>query len=277
MEDMRKRPGGDVTADDASSSSSSSPSPSLKRRRDQDGEQGADISVANDVVMDGADSSDAPPVNGVAADSVDAISVPPAVNGVVAEIGGNIFPAPAANGVVADSGHISVHPATNGVAEDIGGGPVAPAVNEAVVDNDDVALSELTRLLDSDYPAWNAAATTPETLTFADNPSRSPKVFQTMSTSYVTINGNEESCGSSFSDAESSMMASVDRNGRDVEQARLDYEFYAAMRWAEWYDESGFEDSAWDASAREGMVLNLDLDSEWDDAVLARFIGEDLN
>uniref|UniRef100_A0A803MDG7 Uncharacterized protein n=1 Tax=Chenopodium quinoa TaxID=63459 RepID=A0A803MDG7_CHEQI len=34
------------------------------------------------------------------------------------------------------------------------------------------------------------------------------------SSSYITINGNEETCGSSFSDADSSLMASVDTCGR---------------------------------------------------------------
>ncbi|KAM5547395.1 hypothetical protein ABKV19_001736 [Rosa sericea] len=237
MEDMRKRPGADVTTDDASSSSSA------KRRRDQ-AEEGGGISVvppvANDVVV---------------ADSCD-VSVTPAVNDVVAD-NGDIWAPPAVNGVVL----------------------VTPAVNHVVEDNGDGTGSELARLLDSDYLSRNGV-TAPARLSFSEHPSRSPKVFQTMSTSYITINGNEESCGSSFSDAESSVMASVDRTGRDVEQVRLDYEWYVAERWAEGHGESGFDDRAWDAadqSARERMVLNLDLNSEWDDAALARFVGEDLN
>ncbi|XP_062020667.1 uncharacterized protein LOC133737050 [Rosa rugosa] len=269
MEDMRKRPGADVTTDDASSSSSA------KRRRDQ-AQGGGGISVvppvANDVVVaDRGDVSVTPAVNDVVADNGD-ILAPPAVNGVVADSGDVSVP-PAANDVVVENGDISVPPAMNGVAA------VPPAVKDVVAESGDETASELSRLLETDYLSRNAV-TAPARLTFSEHPSRSPKLFQTMSTSYITINGNEESCGSSFSDAESSVMASVDRTGRDVEQVRLDYEWYAAERWAEGHGESGFDDRAWDAadhSARERMVLNLDLNSEWDDAALARFVGEDLN
>ncbi|XP_024178471.1 uncharacterized protein LOC112184442 [Rosa chinensis] len=289
MEDMRKRPGADVTTDDASSSSSA------KRRRDQ-AEGGGGISVAppvaNDVVVaDRGDVSVTPAVNDVVADNGD-ILAPPAVNGVVADSGDASVP-PAANDVVVENSDISVPPAMNGVVavppavNDVVAVPpavndvvaVPPAVNDVVAESGDETASELSRLLETDYLSRNSVAA-PARLTFSEHPSRSPKLFQTMSTSYITINGNEESCGSSFSDAESSVMASVDRTGRDVEQVRLDYEWYAAERWAEGHGESGFDDRAWDAadqSARERMVLNLDLNSEWDDAALARFVGEDLN
>ncbi|XP_061361680.1 uncharacterized protein LOC133305468 [Gastrolobium bilobum] len=49
-------------------------------------------------------------------------------------------------------------------------------------------------------------------VTFIDNPYSSLLVFQS-SSSYITINGNEESCGSSFSDSGTSVMASVDMSG----------------------------------------------------------------
>ena len=48
---------------------------------------------------------------------------------------------------------------------------------------------------------------------FIEDPYTSPSIFQTTPSSYVTINGNEESCGSSFSDWDSSVMASVDTSG----------------------------------------------------------------
>ncbi|KAK2358682.1 hypothetical protein QL285_095846 [Trifolium repens] len=59
---------------------------------------------------------------------------------------------------------------------------------------------ELFNMLQED---WEAA------VTFINDPYSSLLVFQ-FSSSYVTINGNEESCGSSFSDFGTSLMASVD-------------------------------------------------------------------
>ncbi|KAJ1400669.1 hypothetical protein SESBI_29360 [Sesbania bispinosa] len=47
---------------------------------------------------------------------------------------------------------------------------------------------------------------------FIDDPYSSLLVFQS-SSSYITINGNEETCGSSFSDSGTSLMASVDISG----------------------------------------------------------------
>nr|XP_011460044.1 PREDICTED: uncharacterized protein LOC105350210 [Fragaria vesca subsp. vesca] len=323
MEDMRKRPGGDVTPDDASSSSSS---PSAKRRRDQAAEESADISippvsndvvlhsgdfapvvnavvsvppVANDVVTDSGDVSVSP---AVVAAGVDVISVPPVVNDVMDggdvsvpppanDVGAvivDVWAFPPVNDVVAKSGGgISIPPAVNGVVsvppvfndnDVIGDVSVPPAVNDVVAvmvdvwdpppandvvmaSDDDETLSELTRLLDLN----NADVAAPETsLTFAENPSRSPRVFQTMSTSYVTINGNEESCGSSFSDADSSVMASVDMS-------------QVWMGGHEWYT----AESAWDMDDAEMWAREVieapELDADWDDAALARFLGEDLN
>ncbi|GAU34774.1 hypothetical protein TSUD_205780 [Trifolium subterraneum] len=63
-------------------------------------------------------------------------------------------------------------------------------------DDDD----ELFNLLQED---WEAA------VTFINDPYSSLLVFQS-SSSYITINGNEESCGSSFSDFGTSLMASID-------------------------------------------------------------------
>ncbi|CAK8564049.1 unnamed protein product [Lathyrus sativus] len=64
--------------------------------------------------------------------------------------------------------------------------------------NDD----ELFNLLEQDCES---------TVTFINDPYSTLLVFQS-SSSYVTINGNEESCGSSFSDFGTSLMASVDIN-----------------------------------------------------------------
>jgi hypothetical protein len=63
-------------------------------------------------------------------------------------------------------------------------------------DDDD----ELFNLLQEDWE---------EAVKFINDPYSSLLVFQS-SSSYVTINGNEESCGSSFSDFGTSLMASID-------------------------------------------------------------------
>ncbi|KAL6221002.1 hypothetical protein ACLB2K_008754 [Fragaria x ananassa] len=223
--------------------------------------------VVNDV-MDGCDVSVPPPANDVDAVIVDVWAFPP-VNGVVAKSGGDISIPPAVNGVVSvppvfnDNdviGDISVPPAENDVVAVMVDVWDPPPTNDVVMASDDETLSELTRLLD-----LNNGVATPETsLTFAENPSRSPRVFQTMSTSYVTINGNEESCGSSFSDADSSVMASVDMS-------------QVWMGGHEWYT----AESAWDMDDAEMWAREVieapELDADWDDAALARFLGEDLN
>lgn len=69
---------------------------------------------------------------------------------------------------------------------------------------DDDTASELSKLLD-----LFEAPPPPFRVRFIDNPYSSPVIFQS-SSAYVTINGNEESCGSSFSDSDSSVMASID-------------------------------------------------------------------
>lgn len=73
---------------------------------------------------------------------------------------------------------------------------------------DDDKMSELMKLLDAEI---SSPSTTK--VRFIENPYTSSFVYGTTSSSYVTINGNEESCGSSFSDCESSVMASVDTCG----------------------------------------------------------------
>lgn len=72
---------------------------------------------------------------------------------------------------------------------------------------DDETASELSKLLD-----LFEAPPPPFRVRFIDNPYSSPLIVQS-SSAYVTINGNEESCGSSFSDSDSSFMASIDVGG----------------------------------------------------------------
>ncbi|CAA0814268.1 Unknown protein [Striga hermonthica] len=91
--------------------------------------------------------------------------------------------------------------AVSGEGEHEDDGEVAPWL---VVD--DETETELSELLDS------SETVQPVKLRFADDPYSMPVVVQS-SSAYVTINGNEESCGSSFSDSYSSVMASVDVGG----------------------------------------------------------------
>ncbi|KAF5726061.1 hypothetical protein HS088_TW23G00801 [Tripterygium wilfordii] len=135
---------------------------------------------------------------------------------------------------------------------------------------DDETASELLKLLDADSETCGAAATT--RVRFIDNPYSRPLIFQ-YSTSYVTINGNEESCGSSFSYSESSMMASVDARGINISRHLLSGEGKAVGLG------SGVEDngSAWEwneAEARGWEAVEGCDGIDWDDDMLARFLGE---
>lgn len=77
---------------------------------------------------------------------------------------------------------------------------------------DEETVMEISKLLEPSQDAWLSALERCNfKVKFIDNPYTSPPVIVQSSTAYVTINGNEESCGSSFSDSESSVMASVDR------------------------------------------------------------------
>ncbi|KAJ4875347.1 Uncharacterized protein Rs2_40365 [Raphanus sativus] len=87
---------------------------------------------------------------------------------------------------------------------------------------------------------------------FIDDPYAVPVVVQS-STGYITINVNEESCGPSFSDSNASAMASVDATGL----------FGCCL---------GLN-GAW--STDEMRASESGCECEWDDELLARFIGED--
>ncbi|WCJ42678.1 hypothetical protein M5689_023472 [Euphorbia peplus] len=76
---------------------------------------------------------------------------------------------------------------------------------ESIGDLDDDIMAELMKFLDSDDGASSQVK-------FIEYPYSSSLIFQS-SCSYITINGYEESCGSSYSDRECSVMASVDMCG----------------------------------------------------------------
>ncbi|KAL3532615.1 hypothetical protein ACH5RR_006136 [Cinchona calisaya] len=72
----------------------------------------------------------------------------------------------------------------------------------ALLTLDEETVMELSELLDSSEAPFNFK------VKFIEDPYTSPVIVQS-SSAYVTINGNEEMCGSSFSDSDSSVMASV--------------------------------------------------------------------
>ncbi|KAK9697228.1 hypothetical protein RND81_08G023200 [Saponaria officinalis] len=77
-------------------------------------------------------------------------------------------------------------------------------LNDAVFPDISIDNDELSKLLE----------TPPCPVKFVAYPYISPPVEY--STSYVTINGNEETCGSSFSDTDTSLMASFDTATVDI-------------------------------------------------------------
>ncbi|KAJ4708644.1 Protein SON like [Melia azedarach] len=114
-----------------------------------------------------------------------------------------------------DSSSCSVKRPRGGAGQHVDGGEdLGDDVMTWLSMDDDDTMSQLLNLLDNTSTTSNVDSDS-ETLTrvkFIDNPYSSPLIFQS-SSSYVTINGNEESCGSSFSDSESSLMVSVDMGG----------------------------------------------------------------
>ncbi|XP_022880463.1 uncharacterized protein LOC111397697 [Olea europaea var. sylvestris] len=107
---------------------------------------------------------------------------------------------------------------------------------------DEDSAMELSKLLDS----WDAPPP-PVKVRFIENPYSSTVIFQS-SSAYVTINGNEETCGSSFSDSDSSVMASIDLGG--IRRVVL----------GEMKEESG---GAWPTNTCEnGMDADRDLEME---------------
>lgn len=148
---------------------------------------------------------------------------------------------------------------------------------------DDQTVRELSKLLDDEF-----MTSPPFKVKFACDPFCSPEIFQS-SASYITINGNnDESCGSSFSESDSSLMASVDlgccRFGArgneggawvNVEVARGNVEEngegcfgddwgFEKMDGCDWRGDGGFEEM-------DGCDWAFDID----DDVLARFGGGD--
>ncbi|KAM7256431.1 hypothetical protein ACFE04_012172 [Oxalis oulophora] len=74
-----------------------------------------------------------------------------------------------------------------------------------LLEDDDDGVNELTKLLET---ADTTSNDDKRVMRFIDDPYSFSMIFQS-SSGYVTINGNEESCGSSFSESYSSLMANL--------------------------------------------------------------------
>ncbi|XVE97987.1 hypothetical protein REPUB_Repub03eG0066400 [Reevesia pubescens] len=137
-------------------------------------------------------------------------------------------------------------------------------------------MSELLKLLDdSDEVTTLVSSSTCSPTSygmkvrFSDNPYSSALIFQS-SSSYITINGNEESCGSSFSNSESSVMASVDMGGILSMNVKVESGLEGIREWLD-----AEEGGAWGKSEEEARGWMLDWGWEWNEEQLARFLGED--
>ncbi|KAJ9167954.1 hypothetical protein P3X46_019541 [Hevea brasiliensis] len=121
---------------------------------------------------------------------------------------------------------------------------------------DDDTVDELMKFLDTDPEGASTTCISANTtkVKFIENPYSSPLIFQS-SSSYITINGNEESCGSSFSDWESSVMASVDIGGI-VNAGKAD----GIDGFCEWFQ--GGKGSAWGLNVVEEEERGLALAEE---------------
>lgn len=152
-------------------------------------------------------------------------------------------------------------------------------------------LSQLMELLDDADDALKGSVNTPtKKVRFIDDPYSSPSIFQS-SSSYVTINGNEESCGSSFSDSDSSVMASVYvgsirrqlLSGEDAFSfgecsGKFQAEESAGARGSSKEAARGWTEKVESTSSvvsGEGEVRHGCDVFDWDEQTLAKFLGED--
>lgn len=137
------------------------------------------------------------------------------------------------------------------------------------------SMSELLKLLDDSAETTVSAssytyypASYGMRVRFSDNPYSSALIFQS-SSSYITINGNEESCGSSFSESESSVMASVDMGGIISSKVKG----LEGIR--EWLEAE--EGGAWGGDEEEarGWVVESEWGLAWDEEQLAKMLEEE--
>ncbi|KAL4589514.1 hypothetical protein LXL04_002421 [Taraxacum kok-saghyz] len=121
--------------------------------------------------------------------------------------------------------------------------------------DDEVNAIELSKFLEA-----SAEKTYPMKVKIIDDPYWHPVVFQTAA-SYITINGNEELCGSSFSDSDTSYMAGIaggcglmSGDGEGV----------------------GEEARGWIVAGDGNGLVNALSNGYCDDDMLAKFLGDDV-
>ncbi|KAL7095960.1 hypothetical protein ACP275_10G055300 [Erythranthe tilingii] len=130
---------------------------------------------------------------------------------------------------------------------------------------DEETALELSKLLD-----LFQTPPPPMKVRFIDDPYSSLMIFQS-SSAYVTINGNEESCGSSFSDSDSSVMASVDVGGARRNRGAWWFDSTEAREW--WMEGSvGEADVDLDGFLTDGG----DYGDEAEDPMWVEFLSETL-
>ncbi|KAF5788577.1 hypothetical protein HanXRQr2_Chr10g0465501 [Helianthus annuus] len=126
---------------------------------------------------------------------------------------------------------------------------------------------ELSKFLEA-----SAEMTCPTKVKIIDDPSWHPLIFQTAA-SYITINGNEELCGSSFSDSDTSYMAGI---GVGIGTG-CGGGFVVGEGGA--WDGVADEASGWIETEEEENVVNgcSTPGGYCDDDMLAKFLGDDVD
>ncbi|CAA7062482.1 unnamed protein product [Microthlaspi erraticum] len=152
----------------------------------------------------------------------------------------------------------------NGYPKEEEGDTAAKDVTTTMIgaEEDEYTPDEIMKLVESSSPATmtteiegnNFPGESSFRVRFIDDPYAIPVVVQS-SSGYITINVNEESCGPSFSDSDASAMASVDASG-----------LFGCC-----FDFNGERGGAWGANEAKAS----ECECEWDDELLARFLGED--
>ncbi|KAK6139618.1 hypothetical protein DH2020_026642 [Rehmannia glutinosa] len=133
---------------------------------------------------------------------------------------------------------------------------------------DEETAMELSKLLD-----LFETPPPPMKVRFIDDPYSSPVIFQS-SSAFVTINGNEESCGSSFSDSDSSVMASIDVGGARRCGGALRFDSAEAR---EWLTEGSVGEADVDVELDAFLTDDCDYHDVGEDAMWVEFLGKCLD
>ncbi|KAI3524731.1 hypothetical protein L1887_03394 [Cichorium endivia] len=124
--------------------------------------------------------------------------------------------------------------------------------------DDENDANELSKFLEA-----STEKTHPMKVKIIDDPCWHPVIFQTAA-SYITINGNEELCGSSFSDSDTSYMAGIAGGCGLV--------FGDGGAW----DVVAEETRGWTEAEDGDCLVNASSNGYCDDDMLAKFLGDDV-